>query len=173
MAADPDVNVKNGANLLDRLIKDIVTESEGFDIERFIPLLEERICVIEPHCRRFLIAWVMVLDSVPDIHLLRYLPKFLDGIFNMLKDPNKDIRLDTEACLGEFLLELKQSNSIDFANILPILIRHSKSKDELTRLTALRWILEFIELGKEQLLPFFSELLISILPCVSHDVQGF
>ena len=35
---DPDV--KNGANLLDRLIKDIVTESELFDVEKFIPLLK-------------------------------------------------------------------------------------------------------------------------------------
>jgi hypothetical protein len=38
LAGDPDV--KNGANLLDRLIKDIVTESEVFDVERFIPLLQ-------------------------------------------------------------------------------------------------------------------------------------
>ena len=38
--ADGDVDVKNGANLLDRLIKDIVTESESFDVERFIPLLQ-------------------------------------------------------------------------------------------------------------------------------------
>jgi len=36
--ADPDV--KNGANLLDRLIKDIVTESDLFDVEKFIPILK-------------------------------------------------------------------------------------------------------------------------------------
>lgn len=39
--ADPDVNVTNGAKLLDRLIKDIVTESDqGLDVERFIGLLQ-------------------------------------------------------------------------------------------------------------------------------------
>lgn len=65
LSADPDINVKNGAQLLDRLIKDILTESEHFDIEHFIPLLEERVYVINPYCRQFLIAWVMVLDSVP------------------------------------------------------------------------------------------------------------
>lgn len=37
---DPDV--KNGAQLLDRLIKDIVTESDLFDVEKFIPLLQAR-----------------------------------------------------------------------------------------------------------------------------------
>jgi vacuole morphology and inheritance protein 14 len=34
LSADKDLNVKNGAQLLDRLIKDIVTESDAFDIER-------------------------------------------------------------------------------------------------------------------------------------------
>lgn len=33
-----------------------------------------------------------MLNSVPDIDLLVHLPKFLDGLFNMMKDPNKDIR---------------------------------------------------------------------------------
>jgi len=37
--ADVDVDVKNGANLLDRLVKDIVTESESFHVEHFLPLL--------------------------------------------------------------------------------------------------------------------------------------
>ena len=37
--AHVDVDVKNVANLVDRLVKDIVTESETFEIEAFIPLL--------------------------------------------------------------------------------------------------------------------------------------
>jgi len=40
LSADPDLNVKNGAQLLDRLLKDIITESDSFDIEKFIPLLK-------------------------------------------------------------------------------------------------------------------------------------
>ena len=34
-----DVDVKNAAQLLDRLIKDVVTECENFDLDKFIPLL--------------------------------------------------------------------------------------------------------------------------------------
>eukprot|EP00128_Syssomonas_multiformis_P017551 Colp12_sorted_trinity150504_noHs@28287 len=92
LAADPDPNVKNGAELLDRLVKDIVTESTSFDIERFVPLLKERIYAVDPFVRQFLVSWVAVLDSVPNIDLLDYLPDFLDGIFNILSDPSKDIR---------------------------------------------------------------------------------
>ena len=40
--ADGDPDVKNGANLLDRLVKDIVTESDIFDVEKFIPILKVR-----------------------------------------------------------------------------------------------------------------------------------
>lgn len=42
LAADPDLNVKNGAQLLDRLMKDIVIESNVFEVEKFIPLLRVR-----------------------------------------------------------------------------------------------------------------------------------
>lgn len=40
--ADLDVDIKNAAVFLDRLLKDIVTESESFDIDRFIPLLQDQ-----------------------------------------------------------------------------------------------------------------------------------
>ncbi len=68
--ADVDVDVKNGSNLLDRLIKDIVTESKTFDVERFIPLLQKYIRRSNPYIRQLLLGWIFVLDSVPDIRLL-------------------------------------------------------------------------------------------------------
>lgn len=52
LAADADPGVKNGAELLDRLVKDIVTESPTFDIQKFIPLLTERIYAVNPHTRQ-------------------------------------------------------------------------------------------------------------------------
>jgi vacuole morphology and inheritance protein 14 len=63
-----------------------VTEVGTFDVERFVPLLRERIFVVNPFCRMFIVGWLSVLDSVPDIDLLRYLPQLLDGLFNMLQD---------------------------------------------------------------------------------------
>eukprot|EP00953_Heterococcus_sp_UTEX-ZZ885_P003333 2329-Heterococcus_DN1.PRE.2 len=68
--ADVDVDVKNGSNLLDRLIKDIVTESESFDVERFIPLLQKYIRRTNPYIRQLLVGWITVLDSVPDINMI-------------------------------------------------------------------------------------------------------
>ena len=117
------MSVKNGAELLDRLLKDIVAESasfyvpyyseadaavkgaeeeadvgivvphpedldrgeqpgqkRAFSLARFIPLLTDRICVISPFTRSFLVSWITVLDSVPELELITYLPEFLDGL---------------------------------------------------------------------------------------------
>jgi hypothetical protein len=52
--AHVDVDVKNGAMLLDRLIKDIVTETETFDIESFIPLLVLHMRRTKPYIRQLL-----------------------------------------------------------------------------------------------------------------------
>ncbi|PRP89372.1 hypothetical protein PROFUN_01235 [Planoprotostelium fungivorum] len=171
--ADPDVNVTNGAKLLDRLIKDIVTESDqGLDVERFIGLLQERVYVTHPECRQFLIAWVMILDSVPDIDLLAYLPRFLDGLFHMLKDNTKNIRLEAETCISEFLKSIKSDHTnVDFAGFVRILLVHSVSKDEFTRCIALEWVDEFIKFGKENMLPYTPSLLGAILPGLSDESQ--
>ena len=117
LAADPELSVKNGAELLDRLLKDIVAESasyyvpqfpeaaekhfasengivvphpddEGisavprraFSLSRFIPLLSDRIYVVSPFTRSFLVSWISVLDSVPELELITYLPHLLDGL---------------------------------------------------------------------------------------------
>jgi len=116
--------VKNGAELLDRLLKDIVAESasiyipqypetekvrekadeeyglsilvpyptsapggenysgsrKAFSLAHFIPLLSDRIYVVSPFTRSYLVSWITVLDSVPELELISYLPEFLDGL---------------------------------------------------------------------------------------------
>ncbi len=84
--------MQNAAHLLDRLVKDIVTESTSFSIEAFIPLLRERLTVLNPYVRQFLVGWITVLDGTPDIHMVEWLPHLLDGLLNMLSDPNREIR---------------------------------------------------------------------------------
>lgn len=121
------MSVKNGAELLDRLLKDIVAETasvyvpqypeterarrradekpsvvpggvlithpddianghdlqgarKAFSLAHFLPLLKERIYVLSPFTRSYLVSWITVLDSVPELELTSYLPEFLDGL---------------------------------------------------------------------------------------------
>ena len=136
LAADSELSVKNGAELLDRLIKDIVSESAAsyvsvlnyckedgepieldrdsadlpttFSLERFIPLLEERIHVLNPFARTFLVSWLTLLDTIPDLELVHYLPAFLGGLFKFLGDPNRDVYVATQGLLERFLGEIKK-----------------------------------------------------------------
>ncbi|KAF1816158.1 ARM repeat-containing protein [Eremomyces bilateralis CBS 781.70] len=141
LAADTELSVKNGAELLDRLVKDIVSESassyvsmlretvesdnEGreddaahvdfptaFSLSKFIPLLEERINVLNPFTRTFLVNWITLLDSIPDLELVTFLPSFLPGLFKFLSDPNKDVHTTTQVCLDRFLAEIKKISRI-------------------------------------------------------------
>ena len=52
--------------LLDRLMKDVVAESDAFDTDGFMPVLGERIYVSNPFSRQFLVGWIAALDSVSE-----------------------------------------------------------------------------------------------------------
>ncbi|EIN10503.1 ARM repeat-containing protein [Punctularia strigosozonata HHB-11173 SS5] len=151
LAADSELSVKNGAELLDRLLKDIVAESasayipqypetekirekadelygqgivvphpddvangedmrearKAFSLAHFIPLLSERIYVVSPFTRSFLVSWITVLDSVPELELITYLPEFFDGLLKYLSDPIEDVKIATENILADFLKEIR------------------------------------------------------------------
>lgn len=163
LAADTELSVKNGAELLDRLLKDIVCEAashyisqyqdtslirarqdaaegnaggqaeldvarekvnasqggeqgeadtaanKAFSLARFVPLLAERIYVLSPFTRNYLVSWITVLDSVPDLELVTYLPQFLDGLLRYLSDPNTDVRVATAKVLADFLREIQEA----------------------------------------------------------------
>ncbi|KAJ5344554.1 hypothetical protein N7452_002558 [Penicillium brevicompactum] len=135
LASDSELSVKNGAELLDRLVKDIVAESAAsyvsilhmnekdtpetenqedpelpmaFSLARFIPLLQERIHVIQPFTRNFLVSWLTLLDTIPDLELVSYLPDFLEGLIKFLGGPNNDVNIATQTLLDRFLLEIKR-----------------------------------------------------------------
>jgi vacuole morphology and inheritance protein 14 len=137
LAADTELSVKNGAELLDRLVKDIVSESaatyasvlspeaqaagsqelspdhsvelpNAFSLPRFIPLLQERINVLNPFARTFLVSWITLLDQIPDLELVAYLPSFLGGLLRFLSDSNEDVHTSTKVALDRFLVDIKK-----------------------------------------------------------------
>ncbi|KAG9136022.1 hypothetical protein Leryth_015881 [Lithospermum erythrorhizon] len=171
LSADSDANVQSAAHLLDKLVKDVVTESDQFSIEEFIPLLRERMNVLNPYVRQFLVGWITVLDSVPEIDMLGFLPDFLDGLFNMLSDSSHEIRQQADSALGEFLQEIKSSPSVDYGRMAEILVERATSQDEYTRLTAMTWLNEFVKLGGDQLFPYYADILGAILPCIADKEE--
>lgn len=260
LGADSELSVKNGAELLDRLVKDIVSESAAsyvsvletssdfngddksdfddpsshfptaFSLPRFIPLLRERIWVINPFTRNFLVGWLTLLDSIPDLELVTYLPDFLSGLLRFLGDPNADVRTSTQTCLDKFLNEIKrisrvkkgisdtkrmreggkrkrqdsadseiprvdleegdeihsdivdeddqddldedwipgQDVEINYKEILEILTSSLDSPlEEDCLLESLRWIVDFLDICPEEVLPFTPKILAHMLPAMA------
>jgi vacuole morphology and inheritance protein 14 len=99
--------------------------------------------------------------------MLDYLPEFLDGLFNMLSDGNREIRQAADSALAEFLQEIKDNEVVDFGPMVDILITQCDSKERFNRLTAATWVQEFINLGKEKLINFYADLLGAIMHCIS------
>lgn len=282
LGADSELSVKNGAELLDRLIKDIVSESAAtyvsvleqpppyqedgkeisdesvelptaFSLKRFIPLLKDRIYALNPFTRTFLVGWIVLLDSIPDLELVTYLPDFLGGLLRFLSDSNRDVHVATQNCLDKFLNEIKRIarikkgiaeskkskgdgkrkrvDSIDSGSIRPQLEEGdevdsetvadddddeseddwvpgqdvqvnykaileiltatldsplSKSclpaslsrsadhglPDEDGLLESLRWIVEFLDICPEEVLPFTPKILAHLLPAMASGVES-
>ena len=173
LMADPDQNVKGGADLLDRLLKDIVTEAGSFNLVEFIPLLRERIYTRNPFARQFLVSWILTLDSVPDIDMLAFLPDLLDGLFLILTDTNPEIKKMCETVLAEFLHGvIKKPEMADFRAMGNILITHAQT-DEILQLTSLLWLKEFITLYGRPILAFASGILTAILPNMTVNEDEF
>nr|CAD7258290.1 unnamed protein product [Timema shepardi] len=173
LAADPDQKVRSGSEHLDKLMKDIVTESASFDLVGLMPHLRKKIYSNNTFARQFIISWVSVLDAVPDIDLIVFLPEILDGLFRILEDPNKEIQKMCDTVLNEFLRSIKKDPSrVKFDEMINILITHSQSPDELLQFTAITWIKEFVQLSGRKMLPFASGILTAVLPCLSYDTDS-
>lgn len=263
MGADSELSVKNGAELLDRLIKDIVSESAAtyvsilestpyndkdsdsiedisepptaFSLPKFIPLLKERVWVINPFTRTFLVGWITLLDSIPDLELVTYLPEFLGGLLKFLGGHNPDVHAATQSCLDKFLNEIKrisrikkgvadskksreagkrkreesvdsgsvrmgpeddeagsvtaaddddgevsseddwvpgQDVQINYKAILEILTATLDSPLEEDSLQeSLRWIIAFLDICPEEVLPFTPKILAHLLPAMASGVE--
>ncbi|KAK9877527.1 hypothetical protein WA026_018634 [Henosepilachna vigintioctopunctata] len=171
IATDPDQNVKSASELLDRLLKDIVIESNNFDLDSFLPLLRERIASRNSFARQFVITWISVLNMVPNMDLISYLPEILDGLFKILDDPILEVKKMCETTLGEFLRSIKSDSSrVNFQEMINILIVHAQEKnDDLVQFTAITWMKEFVQLSGPQMLPYMSGIFTAVLPCLSYD----
>ena len=172
MCTDVEVSVKNGAELLDRLVKDIVSEHPKFDVANFIPLLRERLQVTHPFARQFLVSWIVLLDSVPEINFITFLPDFLNDLFVFLGDSNVDIRTTTSKALLDLLEELKQLTPEDIPKFsvicTEILKSHMLSEDEETQLMAITWINDLTDKFPGKMIPLISSLVTHILPTLAH-----
>lgn len=156
LVTDTESSVKNAADILDRLIKDIVSAKstnyvsvvqqeefhnrrneilshvvdlsgtatqinipqdaqKAFSLPKFIPTLLERMYVIDPFAKKFLLSWLELFDDIPSLELITYLPNFLEPLIKFLMNgAPSDVRLETQGLLKTFLKEIKAISKIRY-----------------------------------------------------------
>lgn len=173
LSSDPEVTVKNGSELLDRLLKDIVQESyKIFDLNAFLPLIRERIYTKNSFARQFIISWISVLNAVPEINMIFFLPDILDGLFQMLDDNAAEIQRMCETLLLQFLRNVKPEPQSDIKSMTNILIAHAQSNNELIQSTAITWLREFVKISGITMLEFASGIFQATLPSLAFEDES-
>lgn len=171
LVADNDISVRSGVEVLDKLLKDIVTEEESSAIEPHLPKLEEYIYVKNPFTRMFIISWIRVLDS--KIDMIEYLPQILDGMFCCLCDSTDEIRAFTLGLLSEFLNKIVMSpaDRVDISSLVSVLLKHARNEVEnVVQYTAIAWLRQLSSLMDEvDLKSYTPGILSAILPCLAYQ----
>uniref|UniRef100_A0A5S6QCP8 Protein VAC14 homolog n=1 Tax=Trichuris muris TaxID=70415 RepID=A0A5S6QCP8_TRIMR len=170
LSADPDKNTRNGAELVERQLKDIVVHSDQFDVSEFVRLLRERIYTKNVFIRRYLISWVHDLQAQPNINLVHYLNQILDGLFQILTEPTPRIRELCELVMGEFLrcIILNPENA-DLEHMVNVLVVQAQSQDDFAKYIALTWLIQFLDVDSKRMFRYAPGYLMAILPCLSCE----
>lgn len=182
--SDVDDEVRKGAQSIDRIMKEVVTEAcSNFQISEFVEIFCEKMQAINPQIREMMLSWIYALDSIPDTNLIKYLPNFLEELYNILADSNKDIRVAADRCLTQFLkqilLEDLKEDTEWLGKIIMITLKIlRKNIYNFSKITALIWIYEFSKLAIEgdyhfqvAILDNLSKILEELLRFVSHSEE--
>ena len=171
VSADTDTAVRNGVHLLDRLLKDIVADCSSFPLDSFIPLLHQYLEHASSRIRPMLISWILALDALPHVSMLKHLQVLVRGIFGMLTDADGEIRQQASECLHRFLALLESVPATnDPIQLMPVLLEcaatanaaHAEGSDNATEL-ALAWILAVLTAAKDKARPFTGDVICLLL----------
>lgn len=148
LAADTDVEVKAGASMLDRELKDIVSlDPLNLDIVKFVAVLAEKVSAQNPNTRQLVLAWIHFLVKNRTDDMVNCLPQYLEELLEVLGDQARSPHVNAGNCLNE-LLEGLSKREDDQERILSetveILIRGCSKPG--ARFTELRWLHKYIAL---------------------------
>eukprot|EP01062_Namystynia_karyoxenos_P070882 TRINITY_DN66279_c0_g1_i1.p1 TRINITY_DN66279_c0_g1~~TRINITY_DN66279_c0_g1_i1.p1 ORF type:complete len:682 (+),score=204.65 TRINITY_DN66279_c0_g1_i1:135-2180(+) len=171
LMADPDRQVLRAARALETLVKDVASEGH-LDVEILVRTFKQQLRLTDsPFVRQLILTWLSALDGDPKVSIVCHLPDVLGGVLGTLSDANKIVVQSAEQVLKSLLKKLQQrcaeGKPVEWGPVLAILIDFCAARDERAKETALHWVIEVLELGKQNMMPHVADLLTAVLPCVS------
>lgn len=175
ISADLDPNVKNGAQLLDSLLKDIVADSTIFPLENFVPVLRQHLENSSSYLRHLLIGWIVALDAIAHADMQAHLKHVLPGIFAMLGDDDPEIKQQADHMLAHFLQRLESGPAKHQQDVIEVVIQcghiaHANSeRAEAARVATMRWLVALIKSAHRDILPYSGNIIGLILVAANHQ----
>jgi len=176
ISADLDPGVKNGAQLLDSLLKDIVADSSNFPIDNFMPILRQHLESSSSCLRHLLIGWIVALDAIAHVGMQAHLKQVLPGVFAMLSDEDPEIRQQADHILAHFLQQLQSGPAKDQRDVIEVVVAcgyaaHDNSeRSEVARVQAMQWIVALIKsAGNRVVLSYSGHIVGLLLVAANHQ----
>ncbi|XP_029032323.1 protein VAC14 homolog isoform X3 [Osmia bicornis bicornis] len=134
LACDSEQNVKNATELLDRLMKDIVTESGLFDLVGFMPLLRERIYTkntfaYDGDTRKCIKETATQVNA----NLMKLVTMENTQVVNNASA--NDVQTQKDSSQNRSLAE-----SLDLSSVVEVLTKHLMYMSVQTKVAVLKWI---------------------------------
>lgn len=159
--ADVDADVRSGAELLDKKLKDVIVgamNSGSFTADSCVPVFARFVYMRNKATKRLTLTWLQELnEKLIGAPILEFLHLFLGGIFDMVGDPSMAIRQSALAFLQSVLPKLLVMNSeaiddmddqgmkVDFDKILQSLVTTMEHPDPFVRKVAMYWMSRIVK----------------------------
>eukprot|EP01060_Flectonema_neradi_P026722 TRINITY_DN3596_c0_g1_i1.p1 TRINITY_DN3596_c0_g1~~TRINITY_DN3596_c0_g1_i1.p1 ORF type:complete len:710 (+),score=133.44 TRINITY_DN3596_c0_g1_i1:94-2130(+) len=175
LKCDNDRSVQGASDSLDSILRDIATECKEFNVDLFVKTIRTHIHTTNPRIRQYVLSWLMLMDTVPDISLTEDLPQFLEGVMDILGDPERKIASLAEQLLSQYLARLQQmqqeGKTVCWGEIINIVIKSCRKKDDVTRNIAINWAVKILSISNEHMLPYMPDLLKVFLSSMSDPSE--
>ena len=161
--ADVDVDVKSGAEMLDKKLKEVIVNamnSGQFSAEACVPVFARFVYMRNKATKRLTLTWLQELtEKLVGKPILEFLHLFLTGIFDMIADPTLAIRQSALAFLQSVLPKLLDNHiveeaiddyqsagiKVDFDKILQSLVTTMEHPDPFVRKIAMYWMSRIVK----------------------------
>lgn len=158
--ADVDVDVRSGAELLDKKLKEVIVgaiNSGSFSADSCVPIFGRFVYMRNKATQRLTLTWLQELnEKLLGNPVLEFLHLFLGGIFAMIADPNIQIRQSALAFLQSVLPKLLMtdndtfddkgaSTKVDFDKLIQSLVTTLEHPDPFVRKVAMYWMSRIVK----------------------------
>lgn len=157
--ADVDVDVRSGAELLDKKLKEVIVgaiNSGSFSADACVPIFARFVYMRNKATKRLTLTWLQELnEKLLGNPVLEFLHLFLGGIFAMIADPNIQIRQSALAFLQSVLPKLLMDNEafddkgasmkVDFDKLIQSLVTTLEHPDPFVRKVAMYWMCRIVK----------------------------